>query len=411
MGLLLSNNSIFSISERLKKTRSFVFLLLFVVSFFLLSPKIANSGMYHSNSSGIVCAQCHTMHNSQGEGSLIYPGEGTGIQDMLLRAENVFSLCLYCHGKDYPGTQAADGDGNVPPKVEVSANQSANYDGVNNFPSAGDFNHGDLAVANDDNRHDLARTGMDGVEPPGYVGTWTAVTDKYGPTFNCLYCHGHHGTDNYRNLRYDPGNPTNDTLAAGVSITFEVNNSGTCSDGTGAPCDVDNTDPDIISNVDKYHRANVKFEVAAGEQGNRISEFCGKCHTNYYGLSGDANMGGVANGGIGAGDTGTPWVRHPVGDVKIGDTSEHSVDTLIVGSKVRYATDDLAKTQPLCLSCHYAHGGPNPNNSTNPDYDHSMLVKLDGADTLNFSDNYILDTSTSSNKGMMSNVCNKCHDQ
>jgi hypothetical protein len=285
--------------------------------------------------------------------------------------------------------------------------------------SAGDFR--DRNVAHNLNRHDIERTGMDSITPPGYSGVnpWTDVTDKFGTTFNCLYCHDQHGNKNYRNLRYHPSDPANDseggTDAVWVSFSWE---GGTCtlSDSIDQtpPCDVNINDPGAGSNFLKFSRTTdyVQFFKTAGQQVNRLSQWCGNCHTDFYGISGDAggNMGGIAGGGVGAGDNNTlttsPWLRHPVGDIDINtaaNTNLHADNCSTAGcggwldpdlepvgtiGRTRYADGSLPEgvdgdEQPLCLSCHYAHGGGNPNNGTNPNLDHSMLVFMDNEGDVN----------------------------
>ncbi len=407
---------------------SFVLHLVILLAGFILSTSVVFAGVYHDmDNDTIMCSQCHTMHNSQGGESMVYPDQGVGSQEMLLRANSVLGLCLYCHGKDSPQV-AVDGANRIPPQIEYTDETGVWPAGE--YPSGGDFNHGNQSPENDPNRHDIGRTSMASVYPPGSDGTvnWDGVTTdfvttKYGTTFTCLYCHDHHGNDNYRNLRYDPGNPTNDDSGSGVTVSYSVD-AASCSDGGGLPCDVDMTTG--ANNRVKYYRSNVIFEVnTAARDYNRISEWCSKCHskffsesTPYTGASG-GYLGGDSAAGVGLGDTDetNPWVRHPVGDVYVGiTTNRHSVDN-IGSADIRVVLDDTASNpQPFCLSCHYAHGGPNPNNPDYPELDHSILVKFDGTDNINFSSSYVEDSRDPFaagylNRGMMRNTCQKCHNQ
>jgi hypothetical protein len=386
--------------------------LIFVLLFGLT---ISHAGMYHASeaetspyigASRLICGQCHTMHGSQAGQSMIYGGAAQ-VYAKLLRAASAYDLCLACHGESPDVTSEG---GLTPPKVVN--NLQGSY-----VPSAGDFKNN--GSASNPNRHDIG-VDVSGTEPPGYNGsTWngvgsTFVTGRFGTTFNCIYCHDQHGNKNYRNLRYDPGNPANDTEGSGVTVSFGVETSD-CSDNTVRPCDVKNL------STNKYDRDSVTFFVTSGNELNRISQWCGRCHNDFYGISGDADMGGIDDGGtaVGLGDdntTGSPWVRHPVGDIDVttGDTNLHADASNWDANTttIRFADPDLSdltndNEQPFCLTCHYAHGGGNPNKGTNPNLDHSMLVYTDtsGGDINLDLSGY--DTAT----GKMLNICQQCHNQ
>jgi cytochrome c553 len=350
------------------------------------------------------------MHGSQGGVSLIFGGAAT-TYPMLLRAATALDLCIWCHEANSGGLSPA------PPDV---INNTLGY-----IASAGDFRNRN--VAHDLNRHDLERTGMDSVSPPGLSGaTWTDVTDKFGTTFNCLYCHEQHGNKNYRNLRYHPSNPAEDSIGGtgAVTVNFSVDGGSSCSDAGTTPCDVEITlgGP----NWSQYSRTTnyIEFFKNGDSDYNRLSEWCGKCHTDFYGISGASNMGGITGSGVGAGDdnstTSSPWLRHPVGDINItlADTNMHADasfwDATANDVEVRFAdqTGAADDEQPFCLSCHYAHGGGNPNNATNPNLDHSMLVFTDDQDSdLSTPGLVNIDSSYQTASGKLSNTCQQCHNQ
>jgi len=378
----------------------------------LITIQSGNAGLYHASGEETItgeetlaCSQCHTMHGTQGGQSLIYGG-AAAVYPKLLRASSILNLCLYCHQDNSAGMTNP-----TPPDIW---NNTLGY-----IPSGGDFAH--LNYTNERNRHSVG-TDVSTTPPPGAdtaVVDWSGVTTRYGTTFNCLYCHDQHGNKNYRNLRYDPGNPANDTEAAGLKISYSLDG-GTCSTGETPPCDIDNT-TSATDNLVKYYRSNVKFYKPSATDYNRLAQWCGKCHTKFFGPSGDTNLGGVAAAGVGAGDnnTGSPWVRHPVGDINItiagnnlhADTATW-LDTAMTG-RPRYVEPDSYATatidgneQPFCLSCHYAHGGGNPNYATDPTLDHSNLVYVDSAGNINM-DSASYDKTT----GMLRNTCQKCHNQ
>jgi len=446
-------------------TNNYVHRVIVVILMVLLCavvPSYINAGDYHnSKAKGAVqetlaCSQCHTMHNSQGGNEMIYNSDTDASNALgkpkLLRASSILNLCLHCHGDNGFSPTTVDGR-RTPPKV--LNNPTTTY-----VPSAGDF--GNRGVEYEENRHSINNNDL---IPPGYVGAeWADVQSSFSNTFNCLYCHAQHGNTNYRNLRYDPSSPTNDKAGIGVKINYATQVGANpvptvCSDGTATPCDVFVVNPGgttaVGTNLEKYERSNVTFSVstanAAGDGTNGISQFCGKCHTNFYGSSGDANMGGAAAAGVGAGDTGgNPWVRHPVGDITFNQSAnsgnahvdnENLVNNANDGTftLIRYAdggnwppggyTDTAANAfgtvtgtgfnttlsgeQPFCLTCHYAHGG---GNSNHPDavgggsyapYDHSMLVFTDNDGDVNIKRDGTYDNT----QHYMRNTCNQCHNQ
>ncbi len=394
-----------------------------------ISSTLAVAGEYHNprertsaqTEDTLACAQCHAMHGSQGAGvgagSLTYNTSAPGIYPKLLRAANVLELCLFCHGAISPGVVAS---GNrTPPQIENNT-ISATY-----IPSAGDFADG--GSVNEANRHSI---GSIGFTPPGNnnAAGWTNVINKFGNAIVCIYCHDQHGNRNYRNFRYDPGNPANDNLTNGVQVSYRLNATGNCSDGGAAPCDVDNDsniDSGTYGNRAKYQRKNVVFNKTPSKDYNRIAEWCGKCHTKFFGISDSPTndttgpyLGGTAGAGVGSGDTNvnTPWKRHPVGDVNLGQgvTNMHvdfSASPYIKKDTVRIVdptnANDIADNndQPFCLSCHYSHGGGNPNRLTStPSLDHSNLVMLTDSGALNLK-------GATGLTYRMRNTCLQCHNQ
>ena len=389
--------------------------------FLTLILSFAYAGEYHApkertiggSTESLACSQCHTMHGTQGSSSMIYGG-AAAVYTKLLRAASVLELCLYCHGTSNPGP--IDWAGRTPPKI---ADNAAFYSP--NIASGGDFQNNN--TINEANRHSIGSsvaTAPPGNNSPG--GEWAAVTAKWGATFTCLYCHDQHGNRNYRNLRYDPGNPSTDNITSGVKVTYSNNAAGTCSDGAALPCDVNETTS--ASNLTKYYRTNIAFYKTSGKDYNRISEWCSKCHTKFYsesapwssGDNGPYYLGGsgpVAGVGTGDDNTNNPWYRHPVGDVNIsiGASATHlhaDTTTWLSTTRLRYAEPDWPSVfdndeQPFCLTCHYAHGGGNY--GTNQALNHSNLAIIDGTGNLN------VESAYSQSTGYFRNVCQQCHNQ
>lgn len=375
----------------------------------------------------LACAQCHIMHGTQGGGgvpNMLYGGDAD-LNVKLLRAASVMDLCLTCHEANALGMSS-------PTPPDVFNNDNSVY-----VPSGGDY--ANRGVVNEPNRHSigldfddvsLAITGPPGHDPAAPGGPWSDVTTSRGNTFNCIYCHNQHGNKNYRNLRYNPGVPSDDydgsPTAVNVSYAMydldvasmwtNCSDGGTVANGCDVYNDEDRSNPAL--NRIKFDRPSVTFGRKNTIEWNRMSEWCGKCHSNFFGESGDAtvSMGGAGpDGAVGPGDdnaSGNAWVRHPVGDIYIGQgTNNHNDNTLLNASGVRYADDTYpssvsADDQPFCLSCHYAHGGGNPNTGTaDATADHSNLVRVDTSNVLNLLSTH--DPST----GLMRNTCNACHNQ
>ncbi len=391
-----------------------VFLLLFCTVFSLsFSVTPAFSGEYHASSEEtttgvetLACSQCHTMHGSQGGQTLLY--EGSTLTPKLLRASSVTNLCLYCHGSTSPGS--VGWDARTPPQVE---NNQQNY-----TPSAGDFKHNNFT--NEGNRHSIG-SDVSSLPPPGYSGTWSDVTARYGTEFNCEFCHDQHGNTNYRNLRFNPGVPGDDNASSPnrVMVTYAY----------GAVSDPDDNTKDVnywgagadTSSANKFTRSRVRFRRApldSDSPARGIAAWCGKCHVDFYGPSGASNMGGVASGGVvGAGDnnssTNSPWVRHPVADINMGiaSTNKHvdATNWTSVSSKARHINPDgisgNSDDEPFCFTCHYAHGGGNPNSGGTPELDHTNLAFVDGTGKVNIEAGY------NSATGMIRNLCQQCHNQ
>ncbi len=363
-------------------------ILLILLIFFFCTT--VHAGEYHATkeetfsktTETLVCSQCHTMHGTQGGQSMIYTG-GALPGRALIRAATIVQLCLTCHENNSLGMSNP-----TPPDIW---NNTLGY-----IPSAGDFNDRNPSTQNEQNRHSV---GQSNVTPPGSNPTFSI------DYFSCISCHDQHGNTNFRNLKKRPGN-----ASADITVNYSLNGSGTCSDGTSSPCDVDNTTGG--SNLVKYYRANVTF-IKTPSDTNGIPAWCGGCHTDFHGAGGASNMGGSLSGDTGS----SPWLRHPVRDVDINEANAnlHADRTFWAGittERVRVVNPDNtapsstnADEQPFCLSCHYAHGGGNPNNATDPTLDHSNLVMIDSQGKIN------LDSTYSASSGRLRNVCQQCHNQ
>lgn len=374
-----------------------VYVTFFITLALFWLPTVSPAGEYHNPMQNtyskatetLTCSQCHTMHGTQGGQSMIYGGASpaAGGYIKLLRAANIVQLCRTCHENNSLGMSNP-----TPPDVWKNT--------LGYIASAGDFD--DRNILNEANRHSV---GSNNLTPPGSNPTITI------PYFSCTDCHEPHGNSNYRNLKMKPGNATSK-----IVVNYRLNGTGDCSDGTVSPCDVDNTTTTgqgSTANLFKYNRDNVSFTRAASDN-NGIAAWCGGCHTTFHGAGGAYNMGGTVSGDTGS----SPWVRHPARDVSInaGNTDmlidrsnwagiPSSARTRVINPDGLDPTSSVADEQVFCLSCHYAHGGGNPNFATDPILDHSNLVMIDGAGRIN------IDPAYDATAGSMRNTCQQCHNQ
>lgn len=382
------------------------------IGFLLLSSTSAFA--VHKGAGGLTCGMCHTIHNSQGNTAFNSQSPGALV---MLRADvsgrqEIHKLCLQCHASNgLKGDTTFEPHTSIkPPKVYINGaagkgNASSNTDPFDftQIGAGGDFSgvftyasDGTLTYASGDDPgganggpslghgHSLGATG---ITPPGGGATLTA--------FSCTSCHDPHGrnttqmvggvggTDGvniYRMLRYNTTGATVTPMTNPIvgmkswvgGITGEV--------GTGNYTGPNSAAANHIWPV--YNAANQQNVYAAGStkgdqsSGTAFSNFCAQCHQNWHESISATN------------EVSPDWRRHPV-DNPITDTTPNSgagvqitrftnyntnpsgplaPDTTTGATKLpamqatsagtTYYADDSAD-RVFCLSCHYAHGGPN----------------------------------------------------
>ncbi len=398
---------------------SHTFFLFVLISSVLLWTTDLFAGDYHNQNSRrpstsqsgvtLACAQCHTMHGIQGGNSfsLIYSGTAF-IYPKLIRESTVVKLCKFCHGSDPYGIGAP---------ILFSPSYNA---------SSGDFNAGTgsfdescnsetTTLSDGDRRHDIG-CDLSSTPPPGFVQTgtldssdaktlsdWNDSTDgviaKYGDgdgIFSCEFCHDQHGNTNYRNVRptpYDPGDRDPDTASEAAKVTYvngSYDNSSSILQVT-IDGDADGSDPS-----GQFATSNITFRSST----NQIAGFCGKCHINFYGDPGDANLGGSTSGDTNTGSS--QWRRHPVGGISVGtgETNGHTdpqtdfdTNTTTAPRVINPSLSVAGDEQPFCFTCHRVHGSRN----------HTNLI-FGGPGTSSVTDGGGWGT-------MMRDTCQQCHNQ
>lgn len=356
-----------------------------IVSFLLLSSTSAFA--VHKGAGDLTCGNCHTMHNSQGGGANTLGG-ATGGSLVLLRAdlgtggrENIHRLCLQCHSDagSQANTQHAPKTVYAPKVHSLGAtwNQDTHLTAIG---AGGNF----YPQVNADATFSLSETSV--ALGTGHSLGLTAVTPPGGDTaiagFSCTSCHDPHGTasatdalvNKFRNLRRSA---TEAGLNAGVQLTAADHTSwvggiqGTNFTGialTGGAGVGAIAWPVINASPTNTPLTDSAASNSYGGGTGGISKWCAQCHDNWH----EAIVAGNASG--------SDWKRHPVDNllndgtttsgalVTIIDTTNYSAIATTPGqylpvadgaatNRVFYLTS-ATEDKVMCLSCHFAHGGP-----------------------------------------------------
>lgn len=289
-----------------------------IISLVALLSLVLISGVAHAAVSG-PCANCHTMHYSQG-GSPDASWGSSGPYDSLLTND-----CIGCHT-----TGGADPYVGGYPFVKSTAGS---------FDSSACLAGGFFAVTdsvgnNDDVAHSLGNTN----DPAGIAA---AENSWYTGGTNGLSCAGTNGCH---------GNQTDLSDMAAIKgghhdpSAYRILYVGTNAVlGTGAA----DYEEALISGSGTVHNV---YSATVG--GPSISELCGKCHSDFHG-SDDTNAA-------------SPFIRHPT-DVAIPATWDIYANfaTEWTGNAdamrnhplgFNAETETVGNARVTCLSCHRAHG-------------------------------------------------------
>ncbi len=373
--------------------------ILILAAFLGLAAAPGEALAVHKGAGGLVCGNCHTMHNSQG---------GTGLEGnpggslRLLRGSvsydgEVHKFCLQCHGVG--GTMADDSHpphGQQAPKVYGGS--SINWDETKDFSqigAGGDFfmeidSNFDLTPAGSQNAQGFGHSlGLIDPEPPGYP--WSS---PFTNNFTCTSCHDPHGApktsatigsttyenftvirgygiNTYRNLKlyavffppyYGIMSETR-SWVGGITGSYGASGSNYVPEYVNgvAVWPVYRDDPTVAANNNVYDGVGVEG----------MSGFCAQCHILWHeNRAPDYGEDNIA---------GEDWRRHPVNHViKSTDVSGAGVgtidwshyDSIPDGYKLPvanaatdltqefYYADSDNEDKVFCLSCHFAHGGP-----------------------------------------------------
>ncbi len=305
------------------------------------------------------CAQCHTMHNSQGGAPMAVDIAGnpqTAPNQTLLRYG-----CVACH------TGTNDGTNNIP-YVNSTTAPTYGADGTTGNTLAGGNFYWVAAAggASDAMGHNVASDGLAtqdatlGNTPPGGTGPLTSQLTCAGTTG----CHG----DRTKDSDFGAMSGTHhadDSVIDGTTVARSYR----FLDGV---LGLEDPDWEYLPTATSHNQykgfdRTSDTELAVGS----ISNLCAHCHNDFH--DGSGNVGGTAPA---ANPFSSPWVRHPT-DFDMGNTaagSEYrnyggagvnayvvaapvaSVDVSTVLSTVTFNDDTIV----TCISCHRAHGTPYP---------------------------------------------------
>lgn len=327
------------------------------------------------------CSNCHTMHNSQnGLGEVKTYSDGsltTGVttpQDNLLKAS-----CIACHAGSTGKTDAIT----FAPIVVHTTAPTGQGNGKTN--AGGDFywvakglgadntkghNVSGLADADSTINMTAGPPGWDPTATSGFAysqvagGTWTNEQVTCDGTFGC---HGRHTSEGIKGAHHSNTGGTH-TVASAPS---DVGDSYRFLGGIKGLEDTDWNWNETATNHNEYYGADRAGETYVPKE--TISFSCAECHGNFHLDISSASFA-------------TPWIRHPT-DIKLGrgagtEYSAYNPDTGGGSTQPRtYSMEapvarGAVPTSPsqdvyanntnetgaivMCLSCHRAHGSPEP---------------------------------------------------
>ncbi len=305
------------------------------------------------------CTDCHTMHNSQNNTSVI-----TNNQEYLLK-----KTCTGCHtGTNIPGEKTPYVLDTSAPSYNVNTLAAGNFYWVLSDSNKG---HNCLEIPGMNEDENLSKA-------PGWHGS--------GDPVNCNVCHGSHtGGGLYPQGAHGDCNSCHSKISSCKSChkpAHHANDSVTLVDEdngwyrflispnhpdpkTGVKGIEDNDWELTHSATD--HNEYFGSSDPEGTADNSISHFCAGCHGYFHGIKQSANNNGVS-----------PWLRHPTnvaipnkGEYKLYNTSDGTTigqfsnlapvardPSLILSMSTSSSTVTPGKDQVMCLSCHRAHGSP-----------------------------------------------------
>jgi hypothetical protein len=316
------------------------------------------TSLYHSYD-GLICTDCHTLHNSEGGARVAGNKDHAGVTDWtpgpfreLLKKGDWTDMCLSCHKEgfntagtaDLVGVEVIGAGWTAPIVMTLNGTPPAGY----SLP-AGDFYWSDLDPKRGHNPAYSAGTATTGGLPTsklmkadgtlGYAPPGGAISDG---EWSCHSCHGMHarhsnGYTAYRQIKRKVNGivQTADVTGFGVetnagdystgqqAAAYEPIKSNTRGDIQGVNYVTARQDGNPLEGADL--RAPISDTNKNVYRGG-FSSFCSTCHTSIHGGGETAEVEGTAstnfnNTQASAGPIGgLAWVKHPT-NIKMDQTS------------------------------------------------------------------------------------------
>ncbi len=314
-----------------------------------------------------VCSDCHTMHNSQGNGSMNFDGSSTPNPGLTR------GTCLGCHAQGGNSPTVDLGSNKIPQVLHSGATDLA----------AGNFAYitGMKGPGGDNRGHNIKElTGTDSVlyGPPGGIKQFYHDSGGTVNTDN-LTCAGTNGCHGYR---YQAS-----SLPDGITGAHHKNVDGQMDQATEPA-----NSYRFLTGVKGYESPDWQESVSAGNHNEyyglsqpvrlgcsgselschggpsgvqppdgTMSQFCATCHGNFHTLQ------TLSSDGVGD-QPSSPFIRHPT-DLALPTTGEYANYTVYnltapVARTTVPASASSAVTPGsdavMCLSCHVAHASNYP---------------------------------------------------
>lgn len=294
-----------------------------------------NTLQYHSYD-GLICTDCHTLHNSENGATVNQSGQGgTQLNRELLKRGDWTDMCLSCHteGSNTSSTVLLSGVENTgwvaPPVMSINGTYTGSMPAGDFYFSKNDAKKGhnpsytkgaDLTGAGTSLLMPADAT-LKALPPGG-----TSITDK---EWSCHSCHGMHSrfSDTYSAWR-QLKRKVNGKVVTGSETAGTVETSGGTSGTTTAGYEpiMSNSRGDIQGTTYKFSRADsnplegADLMLAESDTNKNVyrggfSSFCSACHGDFHGGTGETRATDNAKTNIGQ-----TWQRHPT-NVKLNETS------------------------------------------------------------------------------------------
>ena len=296
------------------------------------------------------CANCHTMHNSQGGADMATFGGETGPNNALTRGS-----CVGCHSNTTSETIKELGSSRIP--VVYNTVPPVNELAGGNFywvKSKGDeYGHNVLGISSEDESLSEAPGKIGGCMNSCHISLATQQTKISDLGSGCEGCHlnvAHHANDG----------PSGDykLVTTAEQGWYRFLSGHKAGDGYGVKGGED-SDWQKSTDLNDHNEYLGKVDSTSGSWGfssggnlgHTTTAFCTGCHGLFHS---EQTSGGA-------------WIRHP-SDAVIPDSGEYSAYTVYnpVVPVARETLPDVpgAAVKPgadmvMCLSCHRPHGSPN----------------------------------------------------